>query len=310
MDARSPRTVEWRRFDPDQEAFRMAPSLPPTQRVAVTGTDGTGKTTIVRRLAERFADRPGLVRAFRAPQYHEDPDLPFAALSKAIDDLSVLADMAGDPILKATALFLSMTLYGDVERFVAGAYRPRHVVAERQCLADSLTYARFYLPLLKGPLDRERLEARLVQTLGADAFARVEAWVGVFQAREPGRDPVSVWELPLFIRDLFSSPPEVLLPRLQTLYHAEIPDRIVLLTLTPEALAERMALKKGQAPTELHEQAHILAMFQQGLTASCQALASARPGTVVVPIDASTQTPSETEAAVLAAIGLVDDQAL
>jgi broad-specificity NMP kinase len=284
--------------------------MPHTLRVAVTGTDGTGKTTIVRRLGERFRDHPGLLRAFRAPQYHEDPDLPFGALSQAIDDLSVLADRQGDPILKATALFLSMTLYGDVERCLQGAYQPRFLVAERQCLADSLTYARFYLPLLKGPLDQGRLEPLVTEAIGEEALRRLLAWLPVFQAREGDHAPSSLWELPLFIRDLFSSPPEQLLSRLMALYHADIPDVIVLLALSPEALASRMAQKKGAAPQELHEQAHILAMFQQGLIQSCEALAKARPGTIVRVIDASTQTPSDTEAAVLAAIGLGDDQAL
>jgi thymidylate kinase len=50
---------------------------PSTQRIAVTGTDGSGKTTVIRGLAAAFADRPETLRAFRAPQYHEDPDLPF-----------------------------------------------------------------------------------------------------------------------------------------------------------------------------------------------------------------------------------------
>ena len=138
----------------------------------------------------------------------------------------------------------------------------------------------------------------------------VLAWLPIFQAREADRAPVGFWDLPIFIRDLFSAPPEVLLPRLMALYHADIPDVIVLLTLDGQALAARMALKKGAAPQELHEQAHILAMFQGGLTQSCEALAKVRPGTIVKVIDASKQSPSETEAAVLAAIGLRDDQAL
>jgi thymidylate kinase len=274
-------------------------------RVAVTGTDGTGKTTIVRRLGERFASEPWRVRAFRAPQYHEDADLPFGALSRAIDDLSVLADRLGHPALKATALFLSMTLYGDVERFLHTTYRPAALVAERQCLADSLTYARFYLPLLSGPLDQGALEPAVVSALGEDGYARLLAWLPVFQAREGDAvAPVSLWDLPVFIRGLFSSPAPQLLARLKMLYHAEVPDLIVLLTLSDAALADRMALKKGVAPQELHEQAHVLAMFQAGLLESCERLAHDHAGTRVVVIDASMQSPAETEAAVLAAIGL------
>lgn len=279
----------------------MAQSL----RVAVTGTDGTGKTTIVRRLGDRFAAEPWRVRAFRAPQYHEDADLPFGTLSRAIDDLSVLADRLGNPALKATALFLSMTLYGDVERFLHTAYRPAALVAERQCLADSLTYAKFYLPLLTGPLDRAALEPQVAAALGADGYQRLLAWLPVFQAREGDvTAPVGLWDLPVFIRGLFSSPAPQLLARLKMLYHAEVPDLIVLLILSGEALAGRMALKKGVAPQELHEQAHVLAMFQGGLLDSCQQLARDHSGTRVVVIDASSQSIEETEAAVLAAIGL------
>lgn len=274
-------------------------------RVAITGTDGSGKTTLVRLLGERFAEQPWRLRAFRAPQYHDDPDLPFGALSRAIDDMSVLADSLGDPTLKATALFLSMTLYGDVERCLQTTYRPAVLVAERQCLADSLTYARFYLPLLKGPLDAAALAPRIEAALGADGYRRLVAWLPVFQAREGSvGDPLSLWDLPVFIRGLFSSPPPQLLARLKMLYHAEVPDLIVLLTLSEPALTERMALKQGAAPQELHEQAHVLAMFQTGLVESCEWLARDNPGTRVVAIDASAQTPAQTEAAVLAEIGL------
>ncbi|HEY9720528.1 MAG TPA: hypothetical protein V6D47_00840 [Oscillatoriaceae cyanobacterium] len=273
-----------------------------TLHAAVTGTDGTGKTTIVRRLAARYAATPGELYAFRAPQYHEDPNLPFGRLSRAIDDLSVLGDRLGNPLLKTAALFLSMTLYGDVARFVEEAYRPRVLLAERQCLADSLTYARFYLPYLKAPLDRASLESPIAQAIGP-AFDEIEAWLPVFQARADVGS-CSFWELPLYLRSLFEAPVERLVPRLQALYHAAIPEHVVLLSVSPEALVERLASKQGaaEAPKELHESAQVLSMFQAGLKESCEALRAFEPRLRVTVIDTSKQTPEMTEAEVLAAL--------
>jgi broad-specificity NMP kinase len=273
-----------------------------TQRIAVTGTDGTGKTTVVRLIRDAFADRPHVLQAFRVPQYHEGPDLPFGRLSAIIDAVSEFADRSGNLQLKATALFLSMTMYGDVERHLVSTYRPQWVINERQCLADSLTYARFYLPLLKTAFDPVTLEPALreaLKPLGDDAFDRLAAWLPVFQARE-GKAPVPFWELPLYTRDLFMTPPEQLLGRLQTLYAAELPDHIVLLHVSPKQLAERLAQKlKGAAPKELHEQSHVLAMFQAALTESCKMLQQVKPSLQVHVLDTSEQTPDQSKDAVL-----------
>lgn len=285
-------------------------------RVAITGADGTGKTTVVRRLAGRYVDRSHILRAFRSPQYHEDPDLPFGALSEAIENLGQLADRLGDARLKASMLFLAMTLYGDIERFVAAAWAPRIVVAERQCLADSLTYAKFYLPLLAGALDREKL-APAIETAGlSEAWTRVIRWAQVISMRAPagaGWPPAvdeesaaqDIWALPEVVRRVFDRPPAELVPILQELYNADFPDRIILLTATPEALLARLAEKAeaaGSAPRELHEQAQILAMFQAGLAESAAFLATLRPGLAIDRLDTSDLSIEATEDAALALI--------
>jgi thymidylate kinase len=280
--------------------------MTPTRRIAITGPDGTGKTTLVRRLATRFADRPRELRAFRSPQYHEDPDLPFGALSAAIEDLGQLADRLGDARLKASMLFLAMTLYGDVERHVASTWAPRVLAAERQCLADSLTYARFYLPLLGGPLDEARL-APAIAAAGLDgAWARVEAWLPIVHARLDGVvAPRPAFDLPLLVRALFDRPPADLVPALEAAYQAAIPDAVVLLQATPEALAARLAEKAGAAggaPRELHEKAQVLAMFQAGLAESAAFLATLRPDLVITRLDTSDLTVEQAEDALLALI--------
>ncbi|MBC7541338.1 MAG: hypothetical protein H7338_01260 [Candidatus Sericytochromatia bacterium] len=278
-----------------------------TQRIAITGTDETGKTTVVRLIRDRFHDQPHVVQAFRAPQYHENPDLPFGRLSAIIDAVSECADREKNLGLKATALFLSMTLYGDVERHVAAAYAPDYMVTERQCLADSLTYAKFYLPLLQAALDQTALEPVLragLAPLGADALDHLITWLHVFQARE-GHAPVGFWELPLYMRDLFSTPAETLIGRLQALYHADIPDRIVLLTVSQDSLTERLTEKlKGSAPRELHEHTQVLAMFQSALGQCCQLLKQVKPALIVDVLDTSEQSPAESRDAVLALVGI------
>lgn len=280
-----------------------------TRRIAIAGTDGTGKTTLVRRLAERFEDRPGTLLAFRAPQYHEGPDHPFGLLSASIDALSELGDRLNEPRLKATALFLSMTLYGDVERHLASTYVPKFLVAERQCLADSLTYARFYLPLVTGPLDQGKLEGPVRETLdklSPKAWDRLNAWLPVFQARAD-LAAQDFWNLPLYMRALFERPPEELLGSLQALYHATPPDHVVLLTVRLDALLGRLAEKRGQvgaAPQEIHEQANLLGMFQGGLAQSCEALRLIAPGMTITTLDSSDRTIDDTVSEVLSVIGV------
>jgi thymidylate kinase len=248
-------------------------------RISVTGVDGTGKTTLVRALQREFARAPDLVRAFRAPQYHEDPDAPFARLSARLDELGAHADRLGDPLLKTSALFLSMTLYGDVEEHYARAYRPGFLFSERQALADSLAYSRFYKGLLTGPVRREALAGQDV--------APVEEWIEVLRGRLPERTRGLTLEgLPLFIRELFELGPEPLVESLRALYHCELPDAVILLKVSPKRLMERMAEKaRGGIQREMHERQHVLEALQGALEQGCGVLAGMKPGMRVEVLD-------------------------
>jgi hypothetical protein len=218
----------------------------------------------------------------------------------------VLADLEKDPLLKTAALFLSMTLYGDVERHAAQAYRPKWLLAERQCIADSLVYARFYQPLIQSGLDREKLEAKVQEALTPfpGAFAHLNAWLRVVEARVPELGATDFWELPLYVKRLFTAEPVALVGRLQAVYHADLPDQIVLLSVDAEALTARLASKRqGAAPQELHEQAHVLAMFQAGLKESCALLRQVKPDLIVHDIETSMLNAQTTGKAVVRAIG-------
>ncbi len=274
-----------------------------TRRIAVTGTDGTGKTTIIRILQKRFADQPTRVKAFRSPQYHEDPDVPFQRLSNALDAMGEFADTTRHLELKATSLFLQMTLFGDVERHMESAYRPQWVISERQCLCDSLVYARFYKPLMQRNLDEVALRPALEKELGASGLAAIENWVAGLPARIGTDQPLTVWQTPLFALGVFDAQPADLLPRLMAVYQASLPDVIVVLTASAEALSERIAAKATtKTPPELHEKAHILTMFQAGLQQVATGLKQAKPGLVVHIIDTTDQTEEQTASAVAALV--------
>lgn len=268
-----------------------------TRHLAITGTDGTGKTTVIRLLQQHFAEAPHRVRAFRAPQYHEDPDLPFQRLSEAIERLGQLADVRGDLGLKASALFLSMTLFGEVEQHVDRAWAPEWVVTERQCLADSLVYARFYQPVLQADLDESALRGPIVEALGEQALSSLERWTHALPRRLGRPAGLRLWDLPSFMLELFAAPAPELLPTLAALYQSRLPDRLLVLTASEEVLAERLHAKHQTAtPRELHEQAHIIAMFQQGLRGAAQGLQLLRPDLQVDELDTSTWSPEETVA--------------
>jgi hypothetical protein len=266
-------------------------------RVAITGVDGTGKTTLVRALAA--AEEPGLV-AFRAPQYHEHPAAPRAALARAIDAMSEHADASRQPALKAVALFMSMTLYGEVERQLETALAPVTLVGERQCYLDSLAYARFYRPLLARDLDEAALAGPLAASLGDAGLAEVLAWAVQVARRDGAFSPDGLWRWPTAIAALFGLPTPALLTALEGVYAARWPDRVILLTLSEAALGRRLEAKWQQAgapPRELHEQHGLLLALQAALAEVAAMAANLRPGLHVETLDVSEATPDEALAA-------------
>jgi hypothetical protein len=252
-------------------------------RVSITGVDGSGKTTVIHELRRRQI--PG-VHLFRAPQYHDVPELPgnWAKLSADIEALNRLADGTGNLHLKASSLFLSMTLYGDVEAWFAAHAGARVLVGERQPLLDSLAYSQFYRRYMKAAMDERELEPELKRRLGAEGLGRLSNWMECLASRDPDlRGGMrSFWNLPLYTRALFDLPQAVLLQRLQKLYSVEAPEQVIVLTLDPGSLRRRLELKAGaRAGAELHEKATVLEDLQKGLEGWAQAFPKSFPGTRV-----------------------------
>jgi hypothetical protein len=233
--------------------------------------------------------------AFHAPQYHEDPDAPFGELSRRIDALGVLADRAGDPQLKAAALFLSVTLCGPVEEHYARAFAPRTLFSERHPVVDTLSYAAFYRQLLRAPWDRARAEARIREGLGPRALEPVEAWVSTLAARaEPAAlAGATFWELPGRILRLVEQEPAALARDLSLAYRTRLPDELVILTVELPELERRLVAKAGAVPAELHEKRGTLELLQGALLSGARQLAATHPGMRLRLLDTSALAPEE-----------------
>ncbi|MFI8214617.1 hypothetical protein [Streptomyces sp. NPDC085932] len=230
-------------------------------RVAVVGIDGSGKTTVLRRLGAR--DGVAVVHAIRA---HDDPRSPVAGLSRDLAGASAAADAVGRIQLKAAVLCLQLCLYGPSERHAAGA--ARLLLTDRHPLVDPLVY----LPLF-GRLAGGGGPGSDVRTWWArqepDAARAVRDWLA---DRTGHTDP---WALGEELLRLGTRPPEEMLDGLGRRFGVAPPDAVLLLDLPVEQALRRTRERAGQS--ELHETAAFLSATRQGYASVLDRLARARP---------------------------------
>lgn len=250
--------------------------------LAIVGIDGTGKSTVCHSLFRHLARGPLRVRGFSSLQLFDDPDLPLGGLSRTFDVLSGLADERQSAPLKAVALFLGMTLFGPVERFLTETYDPDWLITERHPVIDSMVYARFYLSRIGTAIDPalvrcidERFEA---EGWEADqTWDRVHAWISGL----PTLDGIErdFFTLPLALQTLFALPAEELLDRLCALYRTTLPDHALLLTM-PVAVADHRIAERQRRdgkPRDLHENEQALDLLQTAYHQACGQLRRLHP---------------------------------
>jgi hypothetical protein len=224
--------------------------------------------------------------------------LPFGPLSESIDYLSVEADKSKNAVLKSLALFLSMTLYGDVEKHVLSAYQPSLLFAERQCVLDTLAYAQFYLPILaqslKVPKSSPSARELIRGILGEERLQLIQTWLKVVASREPSLSLDLDYIENYMVQALQGTPQEVV-HRLIKLYHADLPDQIILLVTSPEDLALRLKEKKATTSVaEIHEQSEALMGLSAALNRSAELLKTFKPSLVVHELNTEKMTIDQT----------------
>lgn len=268
-------------------------------RVAwVTGADGVGKSSLILGLHRRHG-LASTVEAVPAPQYHVDPDAPHGRRSAIFEAMSRLADLKGWPAAKASALFLQLSLAGDVVAHAARAAMPDWVILERAPLLDALAYARFYRPALDVPLDAAEWRAAVEAApapLGPGAWDAAESWAKAVARRNLKPLSGGLESLPAYIAATFDLPSAELVASLRAIVGLGWPEALVILTAPPETLAKRLEAKQASedaAPTELHEHPEALAQVQQALVALAEQVKPFAPGMHVVTLDTANWTLDE-----------------
>ncbi|CAM5405246.1 hypothetical protein SVIOM342S_06836 [Streptomyces violaceorubidus] len=255
-------------------------------RVALVGIDGTGKTTVLRRLRER--DGVGVVHAVRG---HENPDNPGTELSAALAGASSAADEVGRVQLKVCVLYLQLCLFGPAERHVAAGGRT--VLADRHPLVDPLVYLPLFARARQVVEPRTDVDAWW-RKQDPDAARAVRDWL---RTRTGGTD---AWAAGTEVLRWGALPPDVLSTTLARHFGVTLPDGLLLLDL-PVSEALR---RTGERPRggELHETEAFLAATRERYDAVLGHLSRTRPRLAVRRLHCSGRSVDEVAAEVRDAV--------
>ncbi|MGW8767444.1 hypothetical protein ACWGN5_33640 [Streptomyces sp. NPDC055815] len=234
-------------------------------RVAVVGIDGSGKTTVLRRIHE--AGDVAVIHAIRA---HDDPGSPFAELSATLAEASAAADTVGRVHLKAAVFYLQLCLYGAAERRATAMGRT--VLADRHPLIDPLVY----LPLFGRMATSEDPDADVAawwQKQGPATARTVRAWL---RSCSGGVDP---WAAGARLLQVGVKPRGEMLDELSLMFGVAPPDAVLFFDLpVDEAVSRTRARTRG---TEPHENTEFLSKARRGYEQALEWLGAHRPDIAV-----------------------------
>lgn len=235
-----------------------------TKTIAITGIDGSGKSTVTSKLIDIYGTSGNKdVMVMNCTSYHKTPNVPLADLSRELEAFTQIADNLKSFELKAISLFLQITLFGTVERFLMETYQPDILINERHAVIDGLCYSSFYKMIFQKAPDRSRFEEpvkKMLESAYPGAYASINKWVDIF-AKRVGKT-FTLWDIHTHILDSFALEGEAVVQNLETQFQTRLPDVLLLLDVKGEQANARI---KGREDNhkELHEQSGILEQLRQ-----------------------------------------------
>ena len=233
-------------------------------RIAIEGIDGSGKSTIIRRMMELTPGYGKEMLVMKCPGYHETPNAPLKDLSCALYEFSMAADALDSYECKAMALFLQMTLFGPLERFFTETLKPDILVFERHSMISGMAYGPVYAQAISPPVDRAKFEALFKKHLPAyasDSFGQVLRWIRLESERL--KRPLSFWEYDRYFKEVFSLKGNEMVEELARWYNTRLPDAVILLDLPAETASSRICGRQEGGAIELHEAKETLALLRE-----------------------------------------------
>jgi thymidylate kinase len=248
-----------------------------TRRIGIVGIDGSGKSTIIRRLRQAVPSESLI--PLSCPDFHHTADTPLQSLSRQLRAFSDGADVVAHPAIKAAALYLQMTLYGPVEQFVIDTFRPAALVCERHPIVESLVYGPVYVELGRCGRPRVSDRNRIRKVLDAAEPGTMDS-ILAWYAREAARlgTDGDLWSVLDQVSDLFARGPAAAIDGFGVRYQTTLPDEIVWLDVTPELAARRCAARAGGRPLEAHETVGGLTALRDSYLRARDMLAEHAPG--------------------------------
>jgi serine phosphatase RsbU (regulator of sigma subunit)/energy-coupling factor transporter ATP-binding protein EcfA2 len=233
-----------------------------TKTIAVTGIDGSGKSTVIQRLVELFPGSSGNIQVMNCPEYHNTENAPLGNLSRQLDAFTKVSDQMGNFQLKGISIYLQATLFGIVQNFFIDTFRPEILVNERHAVIDSVAYGNFYCMLMQRSLDRDTLEDELKSKLeehDKGAYDAIINWVDLSSSRLS--NDFDFWGLTQHLLKTFSLPQKEMIEEVKKQFQSDLPDVLILLDAQADVASARVNEREDNK--ELHEKDEILEQIRK-----------------------------------------------